>query len=227
MTSTTSSAAILGYAEMALGRLRRGQPGMAACAGGEEGGRAGEGRRRSDPRLQPPHRATAPPGTHAPVARGDRRPAERLAAPDGRPSDAPAGRGCHRAGRAEPAAAGGHEPLHQRRAGHGRRGRHRCRPRPGRARHRAGAVPRRSRRRSICPSDRARQRSRHGRGDPGADLRALLHDQGGRHGNRARARHGPRHRLRSRWRDGRPQQAGGRQQLRGLFPASRSSAGRR
>ena len=107
------------------------------------------------------------------------------------------------------------------------RGRHRCRPRRGRARHRAGAVPRRSRRRSICPSDRARQRSRHGRGDPGADLRTLLHDQGGRHGNGPRARHGPRHRLRSRWRHRCSQQAGRRQQLRGLFPASRSSAGRR
>ena len=113
--------AILGYAEMALGSLRRDSREWRHV---QEVRKAGERARDVVDRILAFSRRTEQ--RHRPVRM---RPlleetAGLLSASlsPGRPSHAPAGRGCHRAGRAKSAAAGGHEPLHQRRAGHGGEG---------------------------------------------------------------------------------------------------------
>ena len=49
-------------------------------------------------------------------------------------------------------------------------------------------------RRPLRRAARSATRDRHGRGDAGAHLRAVLHHQGGRQGHRARPGHGLRHR---------------------------------
>ena len=82
--------AILGFAEMALGRLRRDSQEWQHVQEVRKAGDAGAGGRRSDPCLQPPHRAAAPAGPDAPFARGDRWAASGFAAPDGHPAATPA-----------------------------------------------------------------------------------------------------------------------------------------
>ena len=199
--------AILGYAEMLLARAAPGQPRMAACAGGLK--KAGERARDivdQHPCLQPPQPSSGfVPCACARCSR--RRPA--CCAPPCRPRStfacvveaASRRQGCHRAGRAGTAAAGGDEPLHQCRAGDGRAWHHRPRAR------RRSTLDSRSTRCRMAPLPPAAMfvltvrdtRPRHGRGDRSSAIFEpffTTKEVGVRHG--ARARHGARHRRRSR-----------------------------
>ena len=90
------------------------------------------------------------------------------------------------------------------------------RPRHGRARRRSRTFARISGGRALCAPDGERCRARHGRGDGGAGLRALLHHQGGRQRHGARPVDRSRHRGRPRRRHQREEPAGRGQHLRGL-----------
>ncbi len=87
------------------------------------------------------------------------------------------------------------------------------------AREHAEAVPRPPR-----DARAERHRLRHGRRDPGADLRALLHDQGARQGDGARPCHGLRHRETAQRQHPGLQRAGEGHDVQGL-PAGRRRPG--